>query len=169
VRNALAAAGVLITEGDLVHPGLLDPHLRPGHIEFFGHQHRQGGAHALADLRATHPDGDRAAGIDAHEGIRRERGRHGGVRPRARSPGQAGLHQQRAAYEHADAAELAPRERRRRAGPVAGRAFPGIAALRGRWVHRWGDGALIVKTVTRARRLARFGLSLIRLGRSQRR
>jgi hypothetical protein len=28
---------------------------------------------------------------------------------------------------------------------------------------------LIVKTVTRARRLARFGLSLIRLGRSQRR
>jgi hypothetical protein len=55
------------------------------------------------------------------------------------APGRC-LHQERA-----DAAELAPRELRRRAGRVAGRAFLRIAALRGQWIHRRGDSALIVK------------------------
>ena len=37
-----------------VRPGLLQPHLRQRHVEFFGHQHGQGRVHALAHFTARH-------------------------------------------------------------------------------------------------------------------
>ena len=51
-RQAAQKHGHVAVNG--VGPGLFQPHLRQRHVELFGHQHGQGGVHALAHFAARH-------------------------------------------------------------------------------------------------------------------
>ena len=87
--GGLAAAGDAEIAELRVGGGLQHLHPRPVRLELFGDDHGLAGPHALADLGARGPNGDRAIGIDAEHAIRFEaRGGRGGDRGRLQVQGQ---------------------------------------------------------------------------------
>ena len=60
MTQAARAVRVLVAEALLVGPGLGDANPRPIGLEFVGHHHGDGGAHALAHLGAVAGHGDGA-------------------------------------------------------------------------------------------------------------
>ena len=70
VAERARAVGVLVAETSFVTPGLGDLDLGPIRLELVGDDEGDGGAHALAHLRAMAGDGDGAVRRDGHEHLR---------------------------------------------------------------------------------------------------
>ena len=133
-RRRPAAAGKLLAVFGGVERRLLDSHILPRNIEFFGDHHRQHGLDALADLRILRHDGDDAVGRDADKGVQRGgfaggfRGcRHCGARQRR----QGGLQQQTAACRDSGLQKRAPRMRGGRRQLGLGRFGGGVGGHHG--------------------------------------
>ena len=69
IRRAAAAANHLAAVA-VVQRSLLDLHALPVHFQVLGHDHREGGLHALAALGVLADDRDLAVGVDADIEVR---------------------------------------------------------------------------------------------------